>query len=129
MEFLGYSYAEAALAGTLTAAVLGIPASLLRFALARRAGPEAGDDDDSDESEVVKWQPFPFILGFAIFWPALLCLFPFFIFDNVTARAARGKRDWAVHLVDTTAYQIIGRLVFSLGFGLMGCYVIGFFYF
>ncbi len=129
MEILGYSYAEAALVGTLTAAVLGIPASLLRFALARRAGPEPGEVADGAEGEAVKWQPLPFILGLALFWPALLCLFPFFVFDNIAARAARAKRGWAVRLVDATAYQILGRLVFSLGFGLMGCYVIGFFYF
>ena len=59
----------------------------------------------------------------------MLPLFPVFVFDNLVARAARAERDWAVRLVDSAGYQVAGRVVFSLGFGLMGCYVIGFFYF
>ncbi len=117
MDFFGYSYGEAALFGTLAAAVLGFLCSLPRFWLERRS------------DETAKWQPLPFTLGFTIFWPAIICLLPFFVFDNVLSRAARAERGWAARLVDAPGYQFAGRLVFGLGFGLMGCYVIGFFYF
>ncbi len=116
MEFLGFTYAELALGGSLVAAVIGLAYSLVDVIVKSKRDGEA------------KWQPLPHAIGFAIVWPALLCLFPFFIFDNLVARAARAERAWAVRLVDAPWYQHAGRVVLSFGFGIMGCYVLGFFF-
>ena len=116
MEFLGFAYAELALGGSLVAAVIGLAYSLVdAVAKSKRDGKAT-------------WQPLPFAFGFAIVWPALLCLFPFFIFDNLVARAARAARAWAARLMDAPWYQHAGRLVLSFSFGIMGCYVLGFFF-
>ncbi len=80
MEFLGFTYAELALGGTIGAAVIGLAYSLVDAVAKSKRDGEA------------KWQPLPHALGFAIVWPALLCLFPFIVFDNVVARAARAER-------------------------------------
>ena len=116
MEFLGFTYAGYALGGSIVAAVIGLAYSLVHaVAKSKRDGK-------------ARWEPLTFAFSFAIIWPAVLCLFPFFIFDNVVARAARAERAWAVRLVDAPLVTARRRLVLSLGFGIMGCYVLGFFF-
>ncbi len=115
MEFLGFTYAEAAVGASVLAAVTGLLYSVVDAVLKAKRDGEA------------KWQPLPYALGFAIVWPAFLCLFPFFVFDNVLARAVQAERAWAVRLSDEPRYEYTRRIVLGLGLGIMCCYVWGFF--
>ena len=115
MEILGFTYAAVAVGVSVLAAVAGLVYSVVDAVLKSKRDGKA------------QWQPLPFALGFAIFWPAFLFLFPFFVFDNVLARAVRAERPWAVHLSEEPWYKLTGRLVLGIGVGIMGCYVAGFF--
>ncbi len=115
MEIFGFTYAELAAGASALAAVIGLAYSLVDAKLKAKRDGEA------------KWQPLPYMLGFAIFWPAVLLLFPFFVFDNVLARATKAEKPWAVRLSDEPWYESTGRMVLGLGFGIMCCYVYVFF--
>lgn len=115
MTLFGLGYAEVAVGLSFIAAVLGFVYSIVDVVLkVRRTGKS-------------QWQPLPYAIGFAIFWPAFCALLPFIVLDNVVARGADAERPWAVRLSSAVWYRLFRRMLMGLGLGVMACYVAGFF--